>query len=124
MHTNRPERRQSRTKEKLETENRGSQEGEIKTKKKRRNGELERRRMRMKKRASATCPHALMPTYSLTFLAIVYIVFTIAVSLSNAGERVVRVGVYDNAPKIFVSESGKPEGIFIDIIEYIAAHER
>jgi len=78
----------------------------------------------MKKRASATCPHARMPTYSLTFLAIVYIVFTIAVSLSSAGERVVRVGVYDNAPKIFVSESGKPEGIFIDIIEYIAAHER
>jgi len=124
LHTNRPERRQSRTKEKLETENRGSQEGEIKTKKKRGNGEVERRRMRMKKRASATCPHARMPTYSLTFLAIVYIVFTIAVSLSNAGERVVRVGVYDNAPKIFVSESGKPEGIFIDIIEYIAAHER
>lgn len=65
-----------------------------------------------------------VPTYSITFLAIVYIVFTIAVSLSNAGERVVRVGVYDNAPKIFISEYGKPEGIFIDIIEHIARLEK
>lgn len=63
-------------------------------------------------------------TETLTFFAIVYIVFTISVSLSNAVERVVRVGVYDNAPKVFISESGKPEGIFIDIIEHIARQER
>lgn len=30
------------------------------------------------------------------------------------------VGVYENAPKIFFSKDGKPSGIFIDIIEYIA----
>jgi len=35
----------------------------------------------------------------------------------------VRVGIYDNAPKIFVSESGEPAGIFIDILEYIAKQE-
>ena len=34
-----------------------------------------------------------------------------------------RVGIYSNAPKIFVSESGKPAGIFIDILEYIAKIE-
>ena len=33
------------------------------------------------------------------------------------------VGVYENAPKVFTSESGKPAGIFIDIIEYIAKIE-
>lgn len=43
--------------------------------------------------------------------------------LANAEDRFVRVGVYDNAPKIFISESGKPAGIFIDIIEYIAKSE-
>ena len=40
-----------------------------------------------------------------------------------AENRVVRVGVYENAPKVFTSESGKPSGIFIDIIEYIAKQE-
>ncbi|MBP1711225.1 MAG: hypothetical protein H6Q49_1427, partial [Deltaproteobacteria bacterium] len=40
-----------------------------------------------------------------------------------ADDRVVRVGVYENAPKVFTSESGKPSGIFVDIIEYIAKEE-
>jgi len=43
---------------------------------------------------------------------------------SAAGkERIVRVGVYENAPKIFLSESGSPAGIFVDIIEHIAESE-
>jgi PAS domain S-box-containing protein len=42
---------------------------------------------------------------------------------ARAGDRIVKVGVYENAPKIFVSESGQPSGIFIDIIEYIAKSE-
>jgi signal transduction histidine kinase len=37
--------------------------------------------------------------------------------------RIVRVGVYENAPKVFISESGNPAGIFIDIIEHIAKSE-
>ena len=45
-------------------------------------------------------------------------------TLSAAGkDRIVRVGVYENAPKVFISESGKPAGIFIDIIEHIAKSE-
>jgi PAS domain S-box-containing protein len=45
-------------------------------------------------------------------------------SLCAAQEkRVVTVGVYENAPKIFTSESGAPVGIFIDIIKHIAAKE-
>jgi PAS domain S-box-containing protein len=42
---------------------------------------------------------------------------------ARARDRIVKVGVYENAPKIFVSESGQPSGIFIDIIEYIAKSE-
>ena len=44
-------------------------------------------------------------------------------AFARAENRVVRVGVYENAPKVFTSESGKPSGIFIDIIEYIAKQE-
>jgi len=42
---------------------------------------------------------------------------------AGAAERIVTVGVYENAPKIFTSESGHPAGIFIDIIEHIAKSE-
>ncbi|MEW5736806.1 MAG: ATP-binding protein [Thermodesulfobacteriota bacterium] len=37
--------------------------------------------------------------------------------------RTVRVGVYENAPKIFTAAYGKPSGIFIDVIEAIARTE-
>jgi len=40
-----------------------------------------------------------------------------------ADNRVVKIGVYENAPKVFTSPSGKPSGIFIDIIEHIANEE-
>jgi hypothetical protein len=42
---------------------------------------------------------------------------------ARADDRIVTVGVYENAPKIFTSESGKPAGIFVDIIEQIAKIE-
>ena len=37
--------------------------------------------------------------------------------------RIVRVGFYENSPKIFTAESGLPAGIFADIIRYIAKKE-
>lgn len=37
--------------------------------------------------------------------------------------RDVTVGVYENAPKVFTDENGKPAGIFIDIIQFIAEEE-
>ncbi|MBN1969438.1 MAG: response regulator, partial [Candidatus Delongbacteria bacterium] len=37
--------------------------------------------------------------------------------------RVVRIGVYENSPKVFTSKSGEPAGIFIDIIQEIAMKE-
>jgi signal transduction histidine kinase len=42
---------------------------------------------------------------------------------ASSDNRIVTIGVYENAPKIFMSESGKPAGIFIDIIEHIAKSE-
>jgi PAS domain S-box-containing protein len=40
-----------------------------------------------------------------------------------ADARTVKVGVYEDPPKVFTSHSGKPSGIFIDIIEQIAKSE-
>lgn len=37
--------------------------------------------------------------------------------------RVVRIGLYENLPKVGISPSGQPEGIFVDIIEEIAERE-
>ncbi|HOT29199.1 MAG TPA: ATP-binding protein [Candidatus Ozemobacteraceae bacterium] len=45
-------------------------------------------------------------------------------TVAFAGEpRVVRVGVYQNEPKIFLSKTGRPSGIFVDIIEQVANDE-
>jgi signal transduction histidine kinase len=42
--------------------------------------------------------------------------------VTSAGERV-RIGIYQNSPKVSISPSGEPEGIFVDIIEDIAERE-
>ncbi|ABB33006.1 integral membrane sensor signal transduction histidine kinase [Geobacter metallireducens RCH3] len=47
----------------------------------------------------------------------------LAIPTAGAEARVVTVGVYENSPKIFTDDSGKPSGIFIDIIEHIAKTE-
>ncbi len=44
-------------------------------------------------------------------------------SASAGGERIVRVGIYQNEPKVFLRESGRPSGIFVDIIERVAKDE-
>ena len=47
------------------------------------------------------------------------------VSPSNLGAQelnnnTIKVGVYDNSPKVFVNEQGVPAGIFVDLVEVIA----
>lgn len=41
----------------------------------------------------------------------------------TAGAREVRVGVYENAPKIFTASDGKPAGILVELLQEIAARE-
>ena len=50
------------------------------------------------------------------------------VSPSNLGAQelnnnTIKVGVYDNSPKVFVNEQGVPAGIFVDLVEVIAEKE-
>lgn len=62
--------------------------------------------------------------YSFPFRLILSLIFLSLFSFpAGADDRIVTVGVYENPPKIFTSSSGRPAGIFIDIIEYIAKAE-
>jgi len=54
---------------------------------------------------------------------VLWILLSFWTSSTSADNRIVTMGVYQNAPKIFISESGQPSGIFVDIIEYIAKSE-
>jgi len=42
---------------------------------------------------------------------------------STALAREIRVGVYENSPKVFTGEKGEPQGIFVDILEEVARRE-
>lgn len=55
---------------------------------------------------------------------VVLVGILVLLGLSNAFAQTLRVGVYDNSPKVFIDSNGKPQGIFIDIIESIAQHEK
>lgn len=59
----------------------------------------------------------------LRWVLLLLLVLSLGVFPARAENPVVKVGVYENAPKVFINESAKPAGIFIDIIEYIAAAE-
>ncbi len=48
--------------------------------------------------------------------------FFLTPCVSRAGQNV-RIGIYQNSPKVAMSESGHPEGIFVDIIQVIAEEE-
>ncbi|MHB8793040.1 MAG: ATP-binding protein [Thermoleophilia bacterium] len=41
----------------------------------------------------------------------------------NAKSGAIRVGIYQNSPKVFTNEDGDPDGIFVDIIDEIARKE-
>jgi PAS domain S-box-containing protein len=61
--------------------------------------------------------------FPLILLTILFSLFGLGALSARAEDQVVKIGVYENAPKIFTSESGNPAGIFIDIIEHIAQKE-
>ncbi len=55
-------------------------------------------------------------------LAPICILFSAAV-LSTDNLLTVRVGIYENKPKIFTDEQGNPSGFWVDITQYIASKE-
>lgn len=60
--------------------------------------------------------------FFLSFFGVAFL--CLAPSPSSAIDRkTLVVGIYENPPKVFTTKSGKPAGIFIDIIEHIADSE-
>lgn len=59
--------------------------------------------------------------YTFRIISIVFM-FVLTINFSY-GQRTIRVGVYQNPPKIFTNEQGKPDGFFIEILNYIAKKE-
>jgi len=57
------------------------------------------------------------------FLSLSIFLLSLAVSFPLFANEIVTVGIYENPPKVFTSESGTPSGIFIDIIQHIAKKE-
>jgi len=45
-------------------------------------------------------------------------------SVFAADSRSVRIGLYENAPKVYTAPNGKPAGLFVELIENIAKLER
>ena len=54
-------------------------------------------------------------------VCLLYLVLLFSGSL--LGAETVKVGIYDNPPKVFLDASGKPSGIFVDIAQAICAAE-
>jgi ABC-type amino acid transport substrate-binding protein len=40
-----------------------------------------------------------------------------------ASDTTVKVGIYENKPKVFVDSANEPQGVFVDILNYIASQE-
>jgi len=59
----------------------------------------------------------------LLLITIIVLPLYLCILFAHADTRTVTIGVYENAPKVFTSEDGRPSGIFIDIIEFIAQRE-
>ncbi|NMC99146.1 MAG: transporter substrate-binding domain-containing protein [Bacteroidales bacterium] len=56
-------------------------------------------------------------------ILLIFISFIQATTFLSFSQNKIKVGVYDNPPKIFMNKNNKPEGFFIDIIQAIAKNE-
>ena len=57
-----------------------------------------------------------------------YIIFFTILVVSTPGlllasNKTIKVGIYENKPKVFVDSDDEPQGFFVDILNYIASKE-
>jgi len=57
------------------------------------------------------------------FLAIIFLFFNVTHALAQVTPKFIRVGAYENYPKIFTDDNDEVAGLFSDILEYIATKE-
>lgn len=65
----------------------------------------------------------LTPLSVLLALALVVASFGLYFDRGATGERVVRVGLYENPPKIYTGPDGRPTGLFIELLNGVAKAE-
>lgn len=53
----------------------------------------------------------------------ILLLFIFLCSVSVSAEKKIKVGIYQNEPKVFLDSTGKAQGFFIDILDYIASKE-
>jgi PAS domain S-box-containing protein len=58
------------------------------------------------------------------FLLVIIGLFQIVPIPSADAARIVTVGLYNNKPLVFIDDAGEPQGIFVDLLEHIAAREK
>jgi signal transduction histidine kinase/CheY-like chemotaxis protein len=57
-------------------------------------------------------------------LWILFLLIFLCISfVSISAEKKIKVGIYQNKPKVFLDNQGKAQGFFIDILDYIASKE-
>jgi PAS domain S-box-containing protein len=56
-------------------------------------------------------------------LKIILIVILTICQVNFSSAQNLRVGIYQNSPKVFIDKNGKPQGIFIDLMNKIAQNE-
>lgn len=56
-------------------------------------------------------------------LSLLLLAFLLIFLPPASADTLIRVGIYENSPKVFTSRSGEPAGIFVDIIREIAIRE-
>ncbi len=61
--------------------------------------------------------------WALCLFTALVIGFSLAVGQAAGAPRTVRVGLYENEPKIYTDQNGRPAGLFIDLLRQIATRE-
>ncbi len=65
------------------------------------------------------------PAYFLLLALIVALIASFGlIGYTSSAARLVKVGIYENAPKIFHDRDGQPAGLFIELLQEIASRER
>jgi signal transduction histidine kinase/ActR/RegA family two-component response regulator len=53
-----------------------------------------------------------------------YSILVVAIPFTSlASDTVVKVGIYQNKPKVFINSDGEPQGFFVDILNHVASKE-
>jgi hypothetical protein len=64
--------------------------------------------------------HAVAARAARLVLTVLALWLGLAPAIAPGTERLVRVGLYENEPKVYTDASGHPAGLFVELLEAIA----